>query len=619
MAEFLRVRLTQSLAVRTLLAFTLIIGVMLVSMLGGMYLSDSIRGDAAALNKAGSLRMQAYRLALITSEAVHEELPAYIAEFEKTLSTAVLKMAIERNTQDSLSQEYARVEHQWRQLMLPLLQQTPPQKRAFRLEVPIFVDLLDVFVGELQRESERKLSFIRGLQVSTLFITVLVGFIVILGVNNTLLMPLQELVGLAKNIGHGSFQGRVKLSVNNELGVLAETLNQMSAELSDLYDNLEDKVDKKTAELQRSNHTLELLFNSARRLYKTSTDNPLPNLADLLEPIEHTVGLGPVSVCLVSAIDNPKHEAHTAFSSQLRQAPAYCKLPNCAQCPVFTNQGMIAGGAQVVSFAIRNDRDELGDLRVEVPAGVEMQEWQRSLMTALADLFSASLSLNQLGQNQARIALMEERAVIARELHDSLAQALSYQKIQLTRLKKQIAADFSKEDLNATLTDIQMGLSTAYRQLRELLVTFRIKLDQPGLAAAVQATVPEFSRHSGVDIDLDYALEHCPLTPNEEIHCLQIIREALSNVVKHAQASHCILTLQQDAAGVIHIYIDDDGVGIKINRSPTGHYGLNILTERAHSLSGKIHIGALQPGTRVHVQFLPDYKRSQLSQEIEVG
>lgn len=619
MAEFLRVRLTQSLAVRTLLAFTLIIGVMLVSMLGGMYLSDSIRGDAAALNKAGSLRMQAYRLALITSEAVHEELPAYIAEFEKTLSTAVLKMAIERNTQDSLSQEYARVEHQWRQLMLPLLQQTQPQKRAFRLEVPIFVDLLDVFVGELQRESERKLSFIRGLQVSTLFITVLVGFIVILGVNNTLLMPLQELVGLAKNIGHGSFQGRVKLSVNNELGVLAETLNQMSAELSDLYDNLEDKVDKKTAELQRSNHTLELLFNSARRLYKTSTDNPLPNLADLLEPIEHTVGLGPVSVCLVSAIDNPKHEAHTAFSSQLRQAPAYCKLPNCAQCPVFTNQGMIAGGAQVVSFAIRNDRDELGDLRVEVPAGVEMQEWQRSLMTALADLFSASLSLNQLGQNQARIALMEERAVIARELHDSLAQALSYQKIQLTRLKKQIAADFSKEDLNATLTDIQMGLSTAYRQLRELLVTFRIKLDQPGLAAAVQATVQEFSRHSGVDIDLDYALEHCPLTPNEEIHCLQIIREALSNVVKHAQASHCILTLQQDAAGVIHIYIDDDGVGIKINRSPTGHYGLNILTERAHSLSGKIHIGALQPGTRVHVQFLPDYKRSQLSQEIEVG
>ena len=171
MAELAGVRLTQSLAVRTLLAFTLIIGVMLASMLGGMHLSDSIRGDAAALNKAGSLRMQAYRLALLANEAAVKDLPIYIAEFESTLATPALMTAIDKNTQHDLSRRYVQVQHQWRQLMLPLLQQSPPQKRAFRLEVPIFVDLLDGFVGELQAESERKLSFIRGLQVSTLFVT----------------------------------------------------------------------------------------------------------------------------------------------------------------------------------------------------------------------------------------------------------------------------------------------------------------------------------------------------------------------------------------------------------------------------------------------------------------
>lgn len=611
MTEFARVPLTQSLAVRILLAFALIISVMIVSMLGGMHLSDSIRGDAEALNKAGSLRMQAYRLALLASETATDDLPAYIAKFEGTLTTPALLAAVDKNTGHLLPQKYERVEYQWRQLMLPLLQQTPPQKTAFRLEVPIFVELLDGFVGQLQRESERKLSFIRGLQVSTLFVTALVGFVAILGVNNGLLMPLQELVELAKSIGRGSFQGRVKISARNELSVLAETINQMSRELSDLYENLENKVDEKTAELQRTNRSLALLFNSARSLYKTSAD-PLPDLAELLDPIEHTLGLGSVSLCLISSLDNPKHEAHSSFSSQNHQPPAYCQLPNCAQCPVFTNRGMIEGGAQVVSFAIRNDRDELGDLRVEVPAGVQMQAWQERLMTALTELISASLSLNQLGQNQARIALMEERAVIARELHDSLAQALSYQKIQLTRLKKQMAADFSKDDMNATLTDIQVGLNTAYRQLRELLVTFRIKLDKPGLATAVQATVQEFGHHSGLDIQLDYALEHCPLTPNEEIHCLQIIREALSNVVKHAQANQCKLTLHQDGEGYIHICIDDDGIGINTESSPVGHYGLNILTERAQSLSGKIHIGRLQLGTRIHVQFLPQYKRSQL-------
>jgi two-component system nitrate/nitrite sensor histidine kinase NarX len=334
----------------------------------------------------------------------------------------------------------------------------------------------------------------------------------------------------------------------------------------------------------------------------------------LLKPIESTLGFGPVSLCLTHhySLSSPKNEAYTSFSSQERQAPAYCKLPNCAQCPIFINRGLIESGAQVVSFALRNDHDRLGDLRVEVPAGAHMQDWQNSLMTALAELFSASLSLNKLGQNQARIALMEERAVIARELHDSLAQALSYQKIQLARLKKQIGSDFPKEDINETLLEIQNGLNTAYRQLRELLVTFRTKLDTPGLASAVQTTVQEFARLSSLEVQLEYALEHCPLTPNEEINCLQIIREALSNVVKHAHASQCKLSLHQDPAGYIHICIDDDGIGIKTDSSPAGHYGLNILTERARSLTGEVHIGALPKGTRVHVQFLPQYKRSQL-------
>lgn len=603
--------LTQSLAVRTLLAFTLIIGVILVSMLGGMYLSESVRSDAEALNKAGSLRMQAYRLALLTGDPERQSLPTYVSVFETALTAPAIMAVVGDKAQGSLSIKYELVQRQWRQLMLPLLLQTPPDKTAFRKEVPVFVELLDNFVGDLQVESERKLSMIRALFITTLFVTVLIGFIVILGVNNALLMPLQELVELAKNISRGSFQGRAKVLARNELGVLAWTLNQMSAELSGLYDNLERKVDEKTAELQRSNRSLELLFNSARSLYKTSVD-PLLIFADLMQPIEQTLGLGPVSLCLTHPTDNPESEAHTALTALRGQTPAYCNLPNCAQCPLIINQGVIPSGAQVVSFVLESEHGHFGDLRIEVPLGMHMQGWQTQLIEALTELFSASLSLNQLGQNQARIALMEERAVIARELHDSLAQALSYQKIQLTRLRKQVAANFSKEDINLTLTDVQEGLNTAYRQLRELLVTFRIKLEEPGLYAAIDATVQEFSGHSGVDIQLDYALEHCPLTPNEEIHCMQIIREALSNVIKHAQAQLCKLTLHQDDDGYIHISIDDDGIGINTEQSPTGHYGLSILTERAQSLLGKLNISRLQPGTRIHMQFLPQYKRNQL-------
>ncbi|ART81091.1 nitrate/nitrite two-component system sensor histidine kinase [Oceanisphaera avium] len=576
-----------------------------------MYQGEAIRGDAEAINKSGSLRMQAYRLALLSRESNPQIIADYIVQFENTLNTSALLSAIEKNDQPALSSQYARVVYQWQELMLPLLQKTPLQQRDFNVEVPIFVTLLDELVKELQLESEYKLHVIRSLQVGTLFICVMLGIIVTLRVHNNVLIPLKELVNLAKKIGRGSFEGRVKVIARNELGVLADTLNQMSAQLSELYTHLEQKVDEKTQELQLSNRSLALLFNSAQRLYNHSGANPQPIFAELLKPIEQTLNLGPVSLCLTSTLDNPNHEAHSALTSTPGHAPDYCQLPNCAQCPLFINKGLTEHGTQVVSFAIRGARDDLGQLRVEVPLGTVLEHWQQQLITALTELFSASLNLHHLGHNQARIALMEERAVIARELHDSLAQVLSYQKIQLARLKKQIALEAPPAEINDTVIEIQTGLSSAYRQLRELLVTFRIKLDTPGLGAALHSTVGEFSELTEVNIQTQYRLEHCPLTPNEEIHCLQIIREALSNVVKHAQAQHCMVTLYQEESGTIHLCIEDDGIGITSSDSPAGHYGLSILTERAHSLSGDITIEALEQGTGIYVQFLPHYKRCQ--------
>jgi two-component system nitrate/nitrite sensor histidine kinase NarX len=211
---------------------------------------------------------------------------------------------------------------------------------------------------------------------------------------------------------------------------------------------------------------------------------------------------------------------------------------------------------------------------------------------------------------------MEERAVIARELHDSLAQALSAQKLQLARLKRLMQKESGQAQLDDSVQQIDRGLNSAYRQLRELLTTFRIKVNEPGLKPALQATVEEFGANSGLQILNDYHLDHCPLTPNEEVHCLQIIREALSNVVKHAEAAHCWLKLTQDEIGTIHVMIEDGGIGISPEEQRAGHYGLIILRERANSLNGNISIG-LRPGggTSVHLRFPPAYRHIPLKQE----
>ena len=174
----------------------------------------------------------------------------------------------------------------------------------------------------------------------------------------------------------------------------------------------------------------------------------------------------------------------------------------------------------------------------------------------------------------------------------------------------------SQAQLDDSVQQIDQGLNAAYRQLRELLTTFRIKVNEPGLKPALQATVEEFSANSGLLIEHDYQLDHCPLTPNEEVHCLQIIREALSNVVKHAEAEHCWLRLTQDDSGTIHVRIEDDGIGIEPEGQRAGHYGLIILQERASSLNGRISID-LRPGggTLVHLAFPPVYRNIPVKQE----
>ncbi len=600
-----------SIVFNTLVAFVVIIGFSLVSMLASLYLADALEGDAEAINQAGSLRMQAYRLAFTAEHGPQALLEERIDILERTLRSASLRSALHRHGDTPLPGLHGGVLQHWQERMRPLLDAQPPRLDDYRREAPEFVSELDVFVRTLQEASEGKLGVIRALQAGTLFIIVLIAFVLIYGLHNNLATPLRSLTRMARDIGKGDFSGRVEIPGDTELSLLARTLNQMSQELAGLYAEMEQKVDDKTAALTRSNATLQLLFNSARMLY-SQPDDPSLMMGSLLTKVQEVLDTGPISLCL-----NRSAEAgsHTAMTSSDLQPPDYCKLPQCEVCPV-NQSGRLPSGEELVTFELRSGQDDLGSLRVAHPAGEPLESWQTLLLSTLADLFAASLSLAQLGQKQARLALMEERAVIARELHDSLAQALSAQKLQLARLKRLMQKESGQAQLDDSVQQIDRGLNSAYRQLRELLTTFRIKVNEPGLKPALQATIEEFGANSGLHIESDFQLDHCPLTPNEEVHCLQIIREALSNVVKHAEAEHCWLRLTQDGIGTINVEIEDDGIGIRPEEQRTGHYGLIILRERANSLNGSISIG-LRPGggTRVHLRFPPAYRHIPLIQE----
>src|SRR5690554_7214442 len=144
----------------------------------------------------------------------------------------------------------------------------------------------------------------------------------------------------------------------------------------------------------------------------------------------------------------------------------------------------------------------LGTLEVWYPKGSPLPDSVRRLLNALADQLATAIYLQRRIEEQQQVTLMNERTIIARELHDSLAQSLSYLKMQVARLERMQAKGVGPEIQAPVFDELRTGLDSAYRQLRELLTTFRLKLEGPGLASALHQTVTELGERLGTRVAL---------------------------------------------------------------------------------------------------------------------
>jgi len=247
-----------------------------------------------------------------------------------------------------------------------------------------------------------------------------------------------------------------------------------------------------------------------------------------------------------------------------------------------------------------------------------LTEVQQSLLQAIADNLAAALDADQRLDQHHRLILMEERAVIARELHDSLAQSLSYLKIQFSRMQMLKAKGEHESELDATVVLIKTGIDAAYHQLRELLATFRLQLSNEGLKSALEQTVAEFSDRTDISITLGYPEEHLPITPNEEIHVLQIVRESLSNVVRHSGADNCEIKIAVVDLTSVCVTVKDDGRGFGSTSVGADHYGKVIMQERARVLGGDIEFFDNDTGGATVKLFFsvktPDHQQEKLEQ-----
>lgn len=587
-------------------------GITLLALLGmgsSVVIAEMMRGEAAAINQAGSLRMQSYLIAVrVLSPAgtrYAQDVGGAVREFDRRLHSPRLVDAL-RMHGGSLQREYARVAAHWRDRVRPPIDEyvagasiglPPAAARASVLDrIDTFVPEIDRLVKHLENDAEAKINLLRLIQGVSLFLTFGIAYVTMYLTYRDVVTPLKDLLAFAERARRGDFSARPQHTGGDELGRLGRAFDVMAEDLSRLYGDLESRVAAKTADLTRSNRSLELLYNTTKRL----SEGPLSPAVyeEIVREVEKILELGPGWLCVAQ-----EDEAKPITFAPHRDTLSYCDRASCDSCLTGEGPRSVDGGT-LLSVPLRDRECNQGVLLLRIPAGTVPAPWQVQLLEAVGRHIGLAIGTARRAVLDRRLALLEERQVIARELHDSLAQSLSYLKIQLGRLRS-VMGSASSGPAATIVEEMRMGVNDAYRQLRELLTTFRLRMDGRGLGAALAATIDEFSSRSAVTIALDNALQGCPLSVNEEIHVLQIAREALANVVRHARAKHARVTAACEGR-TVRVIVDDDGVGIAETSSRPHHYGLSIMQERARGLGGELSIRSRpEAGTRVSLHFVP--------------
>ncbi len=226
-----------------------------------------------------------------------------------------------------------------------------------------------------------------------------------------------------------------------------------------------------------------------------------------------------------------------------------------------------------------------------------------SLLDSVGDLLGLALNNARLEQAQLRAALMSERQSMAAEVHDSIAQNLTFVKMRMPLLQGAIA-DHDEPNALRYAADVRRGVSDAHTGLRELLTNFRAPIDPLGLAHALRNDIDEFEASTGIGVAFDDGSMGLELTSLQQAQLSRIAKEALTNVARHANAQHTWLRIGMCDDGV-EILVEDDGRGVPSeidDDANASHYGIHIMRQRAARLGGKFEIGARAGGgTRVRV------------------
>ncbi|CAK0738871.1 Sensor protein [Gammaproteobacteria bacterium] len=474
-------------------------------------------------------------------------------------------------------------------------------------------------------------------QVMLLLLGAMATVVIVMRVNHQLLEPLAHLRNWASRMRGGNLSARIPAPARGDFAELARDINALGSDLQVLTRDMDNQVRHQTERLAQKTHSLQVLYDIASSINSARDMDDL--LTRFLRTLTELVGAVAATVRLVTSDNQMRLVASFGLDPDIVERERLVPMTRCL-CGSAVTSGELKSQPDIRLCAKLNNRPLLPIEGIEViavplmyrdrvlgiynlfldPSGLTQREDMKELLTSIGKHLGMAVEKARLDTEAKRLSIIQERTMLAHELHDSLAQTLAGLRFQSKMLEETLEKGTDAGALGEVRT-IRAGVEEAHTELRELLVHFRARMDERGLIPALEEMLDGFRRETQIAAFFHNECQQLNLSPDQEVQVLHIVQEALTNIRKHSGARNVRLLLQCEKASGYRILVEDDGNGlVNANRQPLPgeHVGLSIMQERARRLGGTLRVeGEPGEGTRVELTCapIPPAQENQYSKE----
>ncbi|MBI5952328.1 MAG: GAF domain-containing protein [Chloroflexi bacterium] len=454
------------------------------------------------------------------------------------------------------------------------------------------------------------------------FIALVVAVVAALFMTQNIANPITELAKTASHIAEGDLEPMAKVVREDEVGALARAFNSMTAQIRDLINSLEQRVQERTHELREANTALEqraLQLETSAQVGReiTSILDIDVLLNRVVELIQDAFGYYHVQIFLLEQ-DTRQFVMGASSGSRTSQRQRLDFGGNSIH-----NEAAQSGKIQLVrdtrkhpNFSFDEELPEtrselviplkigsrvIGTLDVHASKADAFSEEDMLVIQSLGDQIAVAIENANLYNQSKKLAVLEERNRLSRELHDSVTQSL-YSLVLFTEGWRRMLKKGNGKTVEEYLGRIGEIAQQSLKEMRLLILELRPPLlEQEGLVGALKKRLDTVEKRVGIEarVVMEDFIEIPPLV-EEELYW--IAQEALNNALKHARATQeTVRIFAQDDAIVLEVA--DNGKGFSVRTvEKAGGMGMSNMRERARKIDGVLTVRSnLGKGTIIKV------------------